>query len=96
MVTAVKCINAMGFAIVVALACTLGSCTLFLDELPDRTCETNRDCFVAQGEICNLTSKLCEMAPAAQSVKSAMEPVEVDLADYSLLGEFLELQACAP
>jgi hypothetical protein len=49
-------------ALLVALAG--GGCTLF-DELPDRSCKTNNDCFRAQGERCNTATRRCELAPDA-------------------------------
>jgi hypothetical protein len=44
-------------AVMVSVA--LGGCTLF-DDRPDHSCKTNSDCFTAQGETCNVTTKTCE------------------------------------
>ncbi len=40
----------------------LSGCTLFDDDPPSRTCQSNQDCFVAQGETCNMTTHECEAA----------------------------------
>lgn len=45
-------------AFILALA-LLGGCFLFHDDYPDRKCETNSDCFQAQGEVCNTQTKTC-------------------------------------
>jgi hypothetical protein len=42
-------------------AVTAGACTLFDEEPPDDTCTTDTDCFRAQGEFCNQTTKQCEV-----------------------------------
>lgn len=53
-------------ALVIASAIAGGaSCTLFQDEIPDRTCRTDSDCFRAQGERCDPMAKVCVMAPDA-------------------------------
>ena len=45
-------------------ALLLSGCTLF-DDRPDRSCRGNQDCFRAQGEVCNTTTKQCEVPPDA-------------------------------
>lgn len=53
------------FALVAfAAGTTAWGCSLFR-EYPDDFCETNQDCFRAQGEICNLSTNHCEIAPDA-------------------------------
>ena len=47
----------------VALALT--GCTWFSDDEPSRTCRSNRDCFVAQGEICSPATMTCEQVDTA-------------------------------
>lgn len=44
----------------------LGGCTLF-DDPPDRSCRDDRDCFVAQGERCDVDTKQCELPPDAST-----------------------------
>ena len=46
--------------IAVICAVALAGCTLF-DDRPDNSCKTSNDCFVAQGEVCNTTTKKCEV-----------------------------------
>jgi hypothetical protein len=52
-------------ALVATLACALGaavtSCTLFDDDPPDDSCDTDADCFRAQGEVCNLQTHRCQV-----------------------------------
>jgi hypothetical protein len=44
-----------------ALAALLGSgCNLLDDDYPDESCESDSDCFRAQGEICNTATRTCE------------------------------------
>jgi hypothetical protein len=49
---------------VLLLLLLLGGCTLF-DDKPDRSCKTNADCFAAQGEHCDVTTKQCVTVDAA-------------------------------
>jgi hypothetical protein len=49
---------------VLALAAIIGiggACTLLDDDPPDESCRDSSDCFRAQGEVCNPTTKRCEM-----------------------------------
>jgi hypothetical protein len=47
---------------VIALAASaIGACTLFDDDPPDDTCDTDNDCFQAQGEGCNQMTHRCEV-----------------------------------
>jgi len=46
-------------------ALLLAGCPLSHDDFPDRSCMTDRDCFRAQGEQCNQSTRLCEMTPDA-------------------------------
>ncbi len=48
-------------ALVLALVTgvTVGACTLFDDDLPDTSCESNEDCFESQGEVCDLDAHAC-------------------------------------
>lgn len=50
--------------LVIALAVlpTASGCSFFHEDYPDDSCESNRDCFQAMGETCNLTTKTCESA----------------------------------
>lgn len=49
-------------ALVIAICVAVGSaCTLLDDDPPDESCRDNGDCFRAQGEVCNATTKRCEM-----------------------------------
>jgi hypothetical protein len=41
--------------------CAISACTLFDDDPPSNTCQTNQDCFRAQGENCNQTTHVCEV-----------------------------------
>ncbi len=47
------------------------SCTLTEDDPPDRSCRNSTDCFRAQGETCNTTTKLCEVMPDAGTALQA-------------------------
>ena len=50
--------------VVIALAAAgVGACTLFDEDPPDDSCESNNDCFRAQGEVCNQDTKRCEQRP---------------------------------
>jgi len=53
-----------------ALSAAVSGCSFFHDDFPDRSCNTNEDCFVAQGEICS-AEKLCvpraDAGPAADA-----------------------------
>lgn len=42
-----------------ALALATASCTWFDDGPPSRSCRTDRDCFVGQGEVCNTATLTC-------------------------------------
>lgn len=42
------------------VACVAGSCSLWSDYSDGNTCAKNEDCFRAQGETCNLSTKKCE------------------------------------
>ena len=37
-----------------------GGCNLIDDDYPDDSCESDMDCFRAQGEVCNMTTRTCE------------------------------------
>ena len=41
------------------LALALPACTLFDDGPPDNTCSSDKDCFRAQGEHCDLAKHEC-------------------------------------
>ena len=49
------------FLAAVLVAASVGACTLFDDDPPKNTCQSNQDCFRAQGETCNQTKHVCEM-----------------------------------
>ncbi len=58
----------MKAAIAVAAALLLlPGCALFEDR-PDRSCKNNIDCFQAQGERCNVTTKTCEIPADAAAL----------------------------
>lgn len=46
-------------ALAFALALATASCTWFDDGPPSRSCRTDRDCFVAQGEVCDVSTHTC-------------------------------------
>ena len=46
-------------------AIALGGCSLF-EDLPDKKCTMQSDCFVAQGEVCDTNKGVCVQGPAAQ------------------------------
>jgi hypothetical protein len=48
--------------LLVLLALGLAGCTLFEDDPPDRTCDSNADCFEAQGEVCDVDTGECVVA----------------------------------
>ena len=50
---------------VVALLGAIASCTLFEDEIPDRSCTRDDQCFRAQGEVCDQETKMCVVRPDA-------------------------------
>lgn len=64
-------------AAMLALGLALGACALG-DDRPDRSCKGNDDCFAAQGEICNQTTKQCEQAPDAGALQAADEGVATE------------------
>jgi hypothetical protein len=47
--------------LILALAVTGAACTLFDEDLPDNSCKLDADCFRAQGEVCNQSTKQCEL-----------------------------------
>lgn len=54
-------------AAAIVLAVVLGAgCSLF-DDPPTRACRGPADCFTAQGEVCNTTTRQCELAPDAMA-----------------------------
>ena len=51
-------------ALLLALAFALaagGACTLLDDDPPDGKCQSDQDCFRAQGEVCNVTTHECQL-----------------------------------
>ena len=42
-------------------ACAFSACTLFDEDPPPSTCNSDQDCFRAQGERCNQTKHVCEV-----------------------------------
>jgi hypothetical protein len=59
----VKTIAALAVLAIAALA--IASCTLFQDDIPDRSCRADDECFRAQGEICDEPSQTCIPGPDA-------------------------------
>ena len=57
----------MRLAILLLLA--VSGCAVF-EERPDRSCSSNSQCFRAQGEVCNLQTKQCEVAPDAGALET--------------------------
>jgi len=48
--------------VVLAFVAALGgACTLLDDDPPDGTCQSDQDCFRAQGETCNVETHRCEV-----------------------------------
>ncbi len=58
-------IAAARIVVVATLLVGMAGCSLFHDDYPDRSCNTDVDCFRAQGETCNLATRTCESAPDA-------------------------------
>jgi hypothetical protein len=59
----------------VVLAAAIASCTLFEDDIPDRSCRSNDDCFRAQGEVCDVPSQTCVIGPdAAPMIDATVTP----------------------
>jgi|GEM_PF-3263923 len=52
-------------AVVFVLA--LGGCTWFDDGAPDRSCRSDRDCFRAQGEVCDQDRHTCVVPDGADA-----------------------------
>jgi hypothetical protein len=52
-------------AVSLGLSLCVGACTLFDEDPPDDTCESDTDCFRAQGEVCNQMTHECEVKPDA-------------------------------
>jgi hypothetical protein len=52
-------------AAVLLAATAFSACTLFDEDPPSNSCKTDQDCFRAQGEKCNQTKHVCEVAPDA-------------------------------
>lgn len=52
-----------------------GGCNLLDDDYPKTSCESNADCFRAQGEVCNTTTATCEpQADAAPTFDAPPTP----------------------
>ena len=51
---------ALAFAIG-AVGVAGGACTILDDDPPDDSCRDSADCFRAQGEVCNPSTKRCEV-----------------------------------
>lgn len=47
------------------LTLTLGGCAWFDDGPPSRSCRSNRDCFTAQGEVCDVATSECVTVDAS-------------------------------
>lgn len=56
---------ALAVAAVVAVAVGLVGCAWLDDGPPTRSCRSNRDCFTAQGEVCDPVSQTCVTVDAA-------------------------------
>ena len=52
----------------VATLAVIASCTLFEDDIPDRSCTRDDQCFRAQGEVCDLDRKVCVERPDASTI----------------------------
>ena len=50
---------------IAAIAFSIGACTLLDDGPPDGRCESDQDCFRAQGETCNVDTHECEVTSDA-------------------------------
>lgn|GEM_PF-4278935 len=46
----------------VLMLATLSGCFLFRNDLPDDSCESDQDCFRAQGEVCDVEAGQCIVA----------------------------------
>ena len=58
------------------------SCTLFQDEIPDRSCRNDSDCFRAQGERCDTATRTCVVGPDAAPMVDA-----APMADAAPMGD---------
>lgn len=61
----------------VAFAVAAG-CAIFHDDYPSDECSSNLDCFQAQGEVCNPTTKRCEPRGGADAAPPVDAPSSVD------------------
>jgi len=50
----------LALVVLAAALAISGACTLLDDDPPDDSCVDNGDCFRAQGEVCNPSTKRCE------------------------------------
>jgi len=54
-----------------------GGCALFVEEPPDRSCDSDAQCFRAQGEVCDLAKKQCvKQSSATEAVDDAVDPLD--------------------
>jgi len=49
---------------IAGVALAIGACTLLDDGPPDGRCESDQDCFRAQGESCNVETHECVVSDA--------------------------------
>ncbi|MEZ4401577.1 MAG: hypothetical protein R3B06_16245 [Kofleriaceae bacterium] len=56
---------------VVVAAALVGGCAWFDDGPPTRACRTTRDCFAAQGEVCDPVTATCVPGPDAATAAAA-------------------------
>ena len=87
MVSAKTRTSARGPIVVVvfcAAALAFGGCFLLHDDYPNDTCESDMDCFRAQGEVCNLTTHECEIRADAGPVIDA-DTTDADTTDAAPL-----------
>lgn len=56
-------------------------CALFSEGPPDNFCRGDADCFRAQGEVCNLDTKTCELGDGGVPVPDSAVDAGVDAVD---------------
>jgi hypothetical protein len=60
-------------AVLLVLFALIASCSLF-ENLPDRSCKVDDDCFKAQGERCDQQSHTCVAGPDAHLASPLESP----------------------
>jgi hypothetical protein len=74
-------------ALVLIIIPSLGGCALFDADTPSRSCRTDLDCFVAQGEACYLATGECGPRPDAAPPDAVRPDADLPDADSTDAGE---------